>query len=370
MSKAKTIVVSGVNIRKGGTLTIMRQCLEYLSHLSATEGFRIIALVHDKTLYPYSNIEYLEFPDTIISWGKRLWCEYVTMKKVAQGIGHIDLWFSLHDTTPNVTADRQAVYCQTSFPFFKWKMQDFRFDFKIPLFAMFTRFAYRINVHRNNYLIVQQEWLREGLSKMLGVPPAQFIVAPPEHNNQRLFKESENHSTATFIYAATPDCHKNFETLCKAAELLEDEKGKDHFKVVLTLKGNENSYARWLHDRWGHVTSIEFAGFMTKERLYQTYNDSCCLVFPSRVETWGLPISEYMGTGHPMILSDLPYAHETAAGSRLTTFFTFNDAHALKEKMKAVLDNDLSDFHPIERSASAPPVAASWEEIFKILLNG
>ena len=30
----KTIVVSAVNIRKGGTLTILRNCLEYLSGLA------------------------------------------------------------------------------------------------------------------------------------------------------------------------------------------------------------------------------------------------------------------------------------------------------------------------------------------------
>ena len=34
----KTIVVSAVNIRKGGTLTILRNCLEYLSGLAQLQG--------------------------------------------------------------------------------------------------------------------------------------------------------------------------------------------------------------------------------------------------------------------------------------------------------------------------------------------
>ena len=45
--KAKTIVVSAVNLRKGGTLTILRDCLGYLSSLARGGGYRVVALVGD-----------------------------------------------------------------------------------------------------------------------------------------------------------------------------------------------------------------------------------------------------------------------------------------------------------------------------------
>lgn len=51
---------------------------------------------------------------------------------------------------------------------------------KIVLFSLFTRFAYLINIHRNKFLVVQAEWLRDGFSKMFGVPKGRFIVCPPE----------------------------------------------------------------------------------------------------------------------------------------------------------------------------------------------
>ena len=56
----KTIVVSAVNLRKGGTLTILRNCLEYLSTLAQTGDYRIVALVHKKELAFYPGIEYIE----------------------------------------------------------------------------------------------------------------------------------------------------------------------------------------------------------------------------------------------------------------------------------------------------------------------
>ena len=165
----KTIVISAVNIRKGGTLTILRDCLSYLSSLPAEE-YRVVALVHRKELALYPGIEYIEFPKSINSWCRRLWCEYVSMHRVSRQLAPVDLWLSLHDTTPRVMARRQAVYCQTSFPFLKLKWQDVIYDYKIVLFALFTRFAYKVNVQRNSYLVVQAQWLRDGFSRMLSLP--------------------------------------------------------------------------------------------------------------------------------------------------------------------------------------------------------
>ncbi|MCS3171678.1 glycosyltransferase [Bacteroides thetaiotaomicron] len=101
---------------------------------------------------------------------------------------------------------------------------------------------------------------------------------------------------------------------------MEQELGKGRFKVVLTISGQENKYAQWLYKKFGSVSSIEFAGFMSREKLFGYYHAVDCLVFPSKVETWGLPVSEFMATGKPMLLADLPYAHETAAGSMQTAF--------------------------------------------------
>jgi glycosyltransferase involved in cell wall biosynthesis len=357
-----------VNLRKGGTLTILRDCLQYLSSL--TKEYRVVALVHKRELCDFMGIEYIEMPDIIKGWGKRLWCEYATMHRISKELAPVYLWLSLHDTSPRVKAERQAVYCQTSFPFYQWTWRDFRFDFKIPLFACFTRFAYRVNVHSNRYLIVQQEWLRKGLSKMLGVRPNKFIVAPPQRKMIEVNLEEVDKKCFTFFYASTPDCHKNFETLCKAAALLEKEVGVGKFKVVLTIKGDENKYAAWLKKNWGNVHSIEFAGFMSKECLYGHYLMADCLVFPSKVETWGLPISEYMETGKPMLLADLPYAHETAAGSKQTFFFPATHAETLKNEMKKIWNGDMTRFVEVPFTPLESPKADSWHELFDILLKG
>lgn len=371
MTERRTIVISAVNLRKGGTLSILRDCLRYLSELVRGGEYRVVALVHRRDLCDYDGIEYIEMPDTIKSWGRRLWCEYVTMGRISRELAPVYLWLSLHDTSPRVKADRQAVYCQTSFPFYRWNLRDFRMDFKIPLFAMFTKYAYKVNVRSNRYLIVQQNWLREGLSRMLGVERSRFIVAPPQRKSAGVVPEDVRKDGYMFFYASTSDCHKNFETLCSAARLLEKEVGEGVFKVVLTLSGEENRYSRWLRKEWGDVKSVDFAGFMSKERLYGHYKSADCLVFPSRVETWGLPVTEYMeASPHgTMLLADLPYSHETASGASKVCFFDPSDPVQLKDRMRELIDNDCVMLAPVPDQQIEDPQAGSWKELFGILLS-
>lgn len=369
----RTIVISAVNIRKGGTLTILRECLKYLSGL--TDEYNIVALVHDKNLCFFEGIEYIEIPNTIKSWGRRLWCEYVTMGRISRDLadkfgGKVYLWLSLHDTSPRVQAEHQAVYCQTSFPFLKWKMRDLKMDPKIPLFALFTKYAYRVNVHANDWLIVQAEWLRNGLSRLLKVPADRFIVAPVEAALMEIPEVLKpDGEPFTFLFPASGDCHKNFETLCEAARLLEQETGTGKFKVMLTIGGDENRYTRWLKSHWGAVSSICWNGHMSREQLFEHYATSDCLVFPSRVETWGLPVSEFLPTGKPVIVSDLPFAHETTAGASQVAFFDPASPSALKEEMLRIMNGDFSHTVPVERRDMAAPVAHGWEEVFKLLLR-
>ena len=364
----RTIVISGVNLRQGGTLSILKDCLQYLSANVVSEDTRVVAIVHMKELCLFDGIEYIEIPSTIKGWSRRLWCEYVTMRQISKRLSPVYLWFSLHDTSPFVRAERQAVYCQTSFPFYKASLKDLYFSYKIVLFSLFTRFAYRINVHANDYLVVQQPWLRKGLSKMLNVSEERFIVAPPRKSEVRITPEPIDKKNYTFIYPAAPDCHKNFQVLCEAAKKLEMEVGQDKFTVVVTVNGEENRYTRWLKQKWGNVSSIHFTGLLSKERLYGYYEAADCLVFPSKVETWGLPISEFSGYGKPMLIADRPYSHGTAEGSLATAFFDPDDSGSLKNLMKSALIGDMSQLKKIPQSEIDPPYAESWASLFDMLL--
>ncbi|SDL40028.1 glycosyltransferase family 4 protein [Pedobacter antarcticus] len=366
----RTIVISAINLNKGGTLTILRDCLQYLSTLASEDNYRIVALVYKQELADYPNIEYIETQWPKKRWINRLWFEYISMNKISREIGAVYLWLSLHDTTPNVVAERRAVYCHNSFPFYKWKWRECFFAPKIVLLALFSSFIYQKNIHRNDFVIVQQQWLKDAIRHLFDLSAAKIVIASPKINKDEILY---NHKQSlikeySFIYAASPDSHKNFECICQAVEILE-KKRLSNFKVIITVGGKENKYAKWLMKSWGHCSALNFVGFLDRTTLFGYYSTCNCLIFPSKVETWGLPISEFSSYQKPMLLSDLPYAKETAAGNQQVAFFDPDRPDVLAQQMQQLIEGDLSFLKMVPKLPLEEPVAHSWDELFRILLK-
>jgi glycosyltransferase involved in cell wall biosynthesis len=371
----KTIVVSAVNLRVGGTLTILRDCLQYLSELAETGDYRIVALVYQKELAFFRNIGYIEMQWPKKTWINRLWCEYVTMRNISVKLSPVYLWLSLHDTTPNVLAEKRAVYCHNSFPYYKWKAREWMFAPKIVLFALFTNYAYRKNIYKNTYIIVQQEWMKKKFIRSFGLQAETIIVAPPssstQHVDDYVITSIPEQAVYSFLFASAPDSHKNFESVCRAAGIVKEQWGLNDFQVYITVKGNENSYAKWLFRTWGKRNpNIMFTGYLGKKTLYAYYHQVHCLIFPSKAETWGLPITEFAALNKPMLLADLPYAHETAGGCSKVAFFNPDDPYELAGQMKKLIQGDDGFLRTVEKNIIPFPVARSWQEMFDILLRG
>jgi glycosyltransferase involved in cell wall biosynthesis len=368
----KTIVISAVNLTKGGTLTILRECLRYLSEWSKTSDYRIVALVHRKDLACFPNIEYIEMQWPKKNWFNRLWCEYVTMKKISVKLSPVYLWLSLHDTTPNVFAEKRAVYCHNPFPFHKWKMREWMFTPRIVLLSLFSKYIYRRNIHKNTYVVVQQDWMRKAFVRLFGLQKETVIVAPPSSMNKKpddfLMNGTSVERNYSFLFASYPDSHKNFEVVCQAAEILKEQLRIEDFKVYITIKEEDNAYTQWLFHKWGKIPNVAFIGFLDRKSLYEYYNTCHCLVFPSKVETWGLPITEFAAFNKPMLLADLPYTHETAGGCTKVAFFNPDDPYELADKMRRLIQGDDSFLLTAKKVVTSPPVAKSWRELFNILL--
>jgi len=160
--------VSGINLFRGGTLKIMQDCIAALSAY-CKDQFEIIALVHNENQYPeYPNVRYISFPKSRKSWFFRLYYEYIGFMRLSKQWKPW-CWFSLHDTTPNVRAEHRMVYCHNTFSFYNPGFRNLFVQPDIVMFSLFSRFIHRINIRRNDFVIVQQEWLRETFKRQFGI---------------------------------------------------------------------------------------------------------------------------------------------------------------------------------------------------------
>lgn len=369
--KKKCIVVSGVNLIEGGTLTIFKQCLAYLDDFVAnSDEYKVIALVHERSLFDYQHIEYKEVKWAKKNWLYRVYCEYIYFSIFSKRINPY-LWFSLHDITPTVKAHIRVVYCHNSTPFYRIKLCDIRYSYKVFLFTLFYRFLYRINVHKNDYIVVQQNWLRDAFSKLLRFEKNKIIVAYPFTAVRCLDNKITSKRTNdlyTFFYPSLPRPFKNFEIICEAATRLE-EKGITNFEVYLTLEGKENPYAHQVYKKYKKLKTIKFVGLLNKGEMSMYYEKVDCLIFPSCLETWGLPLSEFSIYNKPILAANLPYAKEAASNSKLTAFFNVNDSGDLMTKMRALINGETHILSECSIPKIAPPFTQSWRGVFDIILS-
>lgn len=362
----KIIVLSGINMTEGGILTIYKECLNYVNS-NLNSKYRVIALVHNRNLFEIKklkNIEFIEFADSKKSWLKRCWYEYYYFKKLSKQLKPY-LWLSLHDMTPNVKTEKLAVYCHNSTPFFKMKFKQIKYDKKVYLFSKFYKYLYRINIKRNNFIIVQQNWIAKKFKEMYSV--TNLLVAPPNVEcNSNNFLEKDIVEKNSFFYPSFPRVFKNFEIICKAAEYLEKE-GINNFKIYLTIDGSENLYSREIVEKYKKLKTIKFIGLLSREKVYEYYSKVECLIFPSKLETWGLPITEFKEFNKPMIVANLEYAYETVGDYEKVFFFNPTDAENLKNKIKLVLEKDNKYDRNIKYIKKSEII--SWNKLFDILLE-
>lgn len=361
----KTIIISAINFRNGGPLSVLNDCLQYLDKDLSSE-YKIIALVHKKTILEQTeNIEFIELPKSVKSYFYRLYYEYVYFKKLSKKLKPY-LWLSLHDMTPNVVSDIRAVYCHNPSPFYKINLNEFFLDYKFALFSWLYKYLYKINITKNNFVIVQQEWLKDEFTRLYGVK--NVVVANPNIEisiqNEKTIEKSDK---TIFFYPSFPRVFKNFELICEAVSLI-DSSYADKYEVILTIDGSETKYSKDIFDKYSQYENIKFIGLQTREKVFEIYSKSDCLIFPSKLETWGLPISEFKTYDKSILSIDLPYAKETVGDYNKVKFFSLNNPKELAVYMQNMIDDSL--VYDVNQSIQKSELSSSsWKELFEILLK-
>lgn len=141
-----------------------------------------------------------------------------------------------------------------------------------------------------------------------------------------------------------------------------------NFKVILTIDGTENKYSKYIFNKYSKIDNIEFIGLQTREKVFEIYSKSDCLIFPSKLETWGLPISEFKTFNKPILAVDLPYARETVGDYNKVKFFSLNNPKELAGYMQNVID-DCLEYDITQNIREAELSLSSWKELFEILLT-
>jgi hypothetical protein len=367
--KKRIIVISGVNLFEGGTLSILRECLLYANDC-LSKDFEIIAIVHNKNYLPLetlNRINFIEFSNSRKSYLFRLYYEYFYFNKLSKKWDPY-LWFSLHDTTPNVKAFIRAVYCHNPSPFKKIKFSDLFFQPALFFFSLFYKYLYRINIKKNDFVVVQQNWLKDKFVELFHVKSDNVLVCYPEVKKNNIIKLESvktKNDVFTFFYPALARPFKNFEIIGEAIHIL-NNKGKFNYKVVITIDGSENNYAKYILNKFSNLKQLHFVGILSFNKVQEYYSITDALLFPSTLETWGLPITEFKTFNKTILLSNLPYAIETLGDYEKAVFFNPYDATDLAMKMEGLIQGRVLFDKTLKNNEN---VLVGWADLFDKLLS-
>jgi len=363
--KKKKVIISATNIFEGGPLTILYDAVDTLLKYFGKD-VEIIVLVNNKNIINNTNITIYEFPSAKKSWLNRIYHELFVFNKFSKKIKPF-LWLSLQDYTSIVSTQRQAVYCHCPISFYKFSIKDIYLEPISFIRGLVYNFIYRANIHRNNYVIVQQDWIRKEFKRLFNHD--KIIVAKPLIENQILTeiqdKDPKKNEKFIFIYPSLPRFQKNYEVICDAVKILNKENIKN-FEIQFTFSKNENRYSKYIYKISKNLEQIKLIGRQDIKNMKTLYKKADALLFSSKLETWGLPISESKNFHLPMILADLPYAYETLGNYSKVNFFKYNDPINLSQKIKDAIKNEWSNSNI---KNPEPLFSENWIDLWKTLLK-
>lgn len=170
-------------------------------------------------------------------------------------------------------------------------------------FINFIKFCYIKHYNQKDYQwVVQTQLVKKLLKENLNISSDQILTYP-------VFNEfiEVNHAKKNlneFVYVSSGVSHKNHKRLIKAFIEAAKKVDKD-IKLHLTL--NKEELPKYIFPR---NLKIEFHGTLSLDAVNDLYNSCEFAIYPSLVESFGLPLIEAANHGCKVIASDLPYVHE------------------------------------------------------------
>lgn len=256
-----------------------------------------------------NNIKVLKYPWVKKSWGHRYFFENSIIQKILRKY-EIDYIFSMQNMIIPRTKIKQSLYVHFPFVFTKYK---FQFKENKVLWFYQNVLCYRIyrSIRKSNKVIVQTEWMKKACiektkcdaDKIEIIKPVIELVKSEEYK----FKDSKG-KTVLFYPATAFEYKKHFDILYALKEI--KDKGISNFKTIFTIEENTNDYSKKIREYIDkNKLDVDLVGNMKRNDVFKLYSNSV-LVFPSEVESYGMPLLEARIKNAIIIAKRMPFSEE------------------------------------------------------------
>ncbi|MCV3202902.1 glycosyltransferase [Enterococcus faecium] len=291
------IVVNDIAASEGGALSVLNELYaEILASEDKNEWFFFLG----KDYIPETNnIKVKTFPKIKKSWTRRLLFDLFYGRIIINKIKP-DIYISLQNTATIGVKAKQYVYLHQSLPyqtehtFSIFKKQERKYAIYQKIIGRIYNFLFYVS---KSTIIVQTKWFKNAVKRKIS---NNVVIVPPKVNFVSRTYESAINSNGeiTFFYPAAKEIYKNHEVIFKAVDKVVNQ-GYKNFRIVLTIPIQEVN----------NKDMYTFLGTISREDVFEWYTKSV-LLFPSFIETYGLPLKEAQLSNTPIIASNTDFARE------------------------------------------------------------
>lgn len=223
------------------------------------------------------------------------------------------------------------VYYHQSLPLYRIRLKQvlsggsslFFYYYIYPLYV-------KMYLNKHVYVIVQTEDIRQRFARRFNFPIHRIDSYFPELEIKtacNIIPHQFEDGTYNFVYPSIAASYKEHITLAYVLRhiYLENKDLASRIRIHLTIEATENKeLLKYLY--YHHLEgNFIFHGSVHHEQVMSMMKSCDGLVFPSVIETLGLPLLEAASLGIPIIANDLGYAREVLNGYEGVDFVAVHD---------------------------------------------
>lgn len=318
---------------KDGALTILNQ---YYNAAAKDTTNKSIFVVSTPKLKVLENVEILNYPWVKKSWFHRLFFDKFIASKLVRKYKPDEVLSLQNVIVPGVKV-KQTLYLHQALPFVEKKFKITE-NFKFWVYQNIISKMIIKSIRKADIVIVQTKWIKDAAIKKTHVNAEKFLLKKPDLNIEvKKVYEQQSVSKKIFFYPATCFEYKNHMAIVDAI-LKMSKLDRNKIEVVFTFNGSENKLAQNIYKICtDEMLPIKFVGNLNISEVYDLYSKSI-LIFPSYIETLGLPILEAKAHECPIIVSDCAFSKELLVDYDKVIYFDPFDSDKLEKIIKIFID--------------------------------
>jgi glycosyltransferase involved in cell wall biosynthesis len=205
---------------------------------------------------------------------------------------------------------------------------------------------FKTSIKRADKIIVPSEFVKKEALGYLGVPEDMVraihhgintdIFRRYDESELKLLKVKHDLPENFILYVGSIEPRKNLERLLSAYRMLESGTRKDVKLVLAGFEGWKNKKVLRLIKKF--EKDVVFLGYLPDAEIAMLYNLATLFIFPSFYEGFGMPPTEAMACGCPVLVSNtasLPEVCQDAA-----KYFDPHDPEDIAEGISTLLSDD------------------------------